>query len=37
LVASNTMATLIFAINQKVTKVKILDENHSRSVVDNVL
>jgi len=37
LVASNTMATLIFAVNQKVTKVKILDVNHSGSVVDNVL
>ena len=37
LVASNTMATLIFAVNQKVTKVKILNENDSRSVVDNVL
>src|SRR5882762_818598 len=37
LVASNTVATLKFAVNQKVTKVKILDENHSRSVVDDVL
>ncbi len=37
LITSNKMATLVFAVNQKVPKVKVLDENHSRSVVDDVL
>jgi hypothetical protein len=32
-----SVATLIFAVNQKVTKIEILDENDRRGVVNNIL
>ena len=37
LVALNLMEAFKFAVDQEVTKVEILDENDSCSVVDNVL